>query len=158
MDRGRLHDADRGIDLSRRIVPAMDSRADIPLIAVVHGWRLLTLHRAGRFLIGVDNEVTKPSYRLPAICMPDVDPRSIESSLPLVLGCMRARRLIKATVKADDLRTATRGPRGGNNAQHSRKSWTWQSHAMHSLRWQVWSRPTLLMANPALFQEMRRPP
>jgi hypothetical protein len=27
---------------------------------------------------------------------------------------------------------------------------------MRSLRWQVWSRPALLVANPALFQEVRR--
>jgi hypothetical protein len=32
----------------------------------------------------------------------------------------------------------------------------WQSRAMRGLRWQIWSRPVLLMANPALFQEVHR--
>src|ERR1700722_12023740 len=32
----------------------------------------------------------------------------------------------------------------------------WQSPAMLSLRWQVWSGPVLLVANPPLFQEVRR--
>ena len=49
-------------------------------------------------------------------------------------------------------------PRGDYNAQLLRKSWIRRGRALRSLRWQVWSRPILLVANSPLFQEVRRSP
>src|SRR5438105_1017218 len=46
-------------------------------------------------------------------------------------------------------------PKGDYNAELLRKSSIWQNHAMRSLRWQVGLVP-LLVANPTLFQEVRR--
>ena len=60
-----------------------------------YGWRLLTLHGAGRFLIVAVNERTKPSYRSLAPLIPDIYPRSIESSIPIVLelhACAQANQ------------------------------------------------------------------
>ena len=57
-----------------------------------YGWRLLTLHGAGRFLIVAGNEATKPSYRslapLYARRLPTLN-RVVD---PVVLGLQRARQ------------------------------------------------------------------
>src|ERR1700761_1651332 len=85
--------------------------------------------------------------------------RSIEPMIAIALDCMRwksARHVTCDCEEKDDRRAATIIPRGARNAQLLRKSQIWQSRTMRSVRWQIWSRPALFVANRPLFQEVCR--
>jgi hypothetical protein len=100
----------------------------------------------------------KPSYRfvttLDARRLPTFNEAANHNLLKL--QPLKTRTLMKFEVKEG--RSTTILPRGDSYAQLLRKSWTRQGRALPCLRWQIWSRPALFMANRTLFKEVCRSP